>query len=279
MSDPASLLVAWQLKHKIVLIVGGGDVASGRLQSVLSAGAVVRLVAPSSTANSLHPLVTRLIDQHPTTITHYDRHFIDSDLASDLQMVLTAIDDVETSQRIARLCRERRIPVNAADIPSSCDFYFGSQITRGPLQILVSTNGKGPKLASLVRQRLEAALPDRVQDAIENVGTLRVKLRSRAPGIGGPLSQKRMRWMSDLCTHWSLEQLAQLDEASMDKVLDEGWEHARVPSFSSVVVSGNPSSNGRPRFLTVDTVPRWLSPFLSGLFTGLSIAFLYSKKR
>jgi len=265
----------WQLAHKIVLIVGAGEVASSRLQSVLSAGAIVRLVAPAD--GGIHPLIIRLIAEHPHKITHYDRCFTESDLACDVHIVLTAIDDVQTSQHIAQLCREKRIPVNAADIPPSCDFYFGSQIRRGPLQIMVSTNGKGPKLANLIRRRLENALPDRVEKAIDNVGVLRVKLRSRAPGVGGELSQRRMKWMTEVCTSWDLEQLADLDESMADRLLDEGWEHSTVPSFAALSQRASLPVHSWP--LLLPTAPPWLAPFVAGVLAGISSALFFSKRR
>ena len=62
-----SLLLAWQLKDKHVLIVGGGDVASGRIESVLVADARVTLVSPSA---GLHPLTKKFIEQYPDRITY-----------------------------------------------------------------------------------------------------------------------------------------------------------------------------------------------------------------
>jgi len=275
-NNAASLLVAWQLNQKFVLIVGGGEVASGRLQSVLTAGATVRLIAPSN--DTLHPLIKQLITEHPQRIIYHDRDFVESDLTKDLNMVLTAIDDVETSRHIANLCRDKHIPINAADIPPSCDFYFGSQIRRGPLQIMVSTNGKGPKLANIIRRRLEATLPDQIEEAIENVGALRVKLRSRAPGVGGELSQKRMEWMSKVCTAWDLEELAQLDDALADKLLDEGWELQRVPSYISIAADHRHSQT-RTTFPYISSPPSWFLPFLIGAAIGMSSVLVYSRRR
>ncbi|OCH95299.1 siroheme synthase [Obba rivulosa] len=229
-----SLLLAWQLKDKRVLIVGGGDVASGRLESVLVADALVTLVSPSE---RLHPLTRRLIDASDR-ITYRDRLFELSDL-DGADMVLTAIDDVETSRAICAECRARRIPVNVADIPPSCDFYFGSQIRNGPLQVMISTNGRSPKLANIVRRRIEKSLPEHVGEAIEKVGELRSKLRERAPGVGGELGKRRMRWMVDVCTSWEMEDLALLDDDMMRKLLDDGWENNRVPKLEDV--------GGRPR--------------------------------
>ena len=55
-----SLLLAWQLKDKHVVIVGGGNVASGRIESVLVADAFVTIIA---TSDSLHPL-TKHVDRN-----------------------------------------------------------------------------------------------------------------------------------------------------------------------------------------------------------------------
>lgn len=107
-------------------------------------------------------------------------------------MVLVAVDDPEASTRIWKLCKERRIPANIADVPPECDFYFGSVHRDGPLQIMVSTNGNGPKMASIVRKKIAASLPSGMGRAIENVGILRAKLRETAPEAKE--GQKRMRW-------------------------------------------------------------------------------------
>jgi precorrin-2 dehydrogenase/sirohydrochlorin ferrochelatase len=225
-----SLLLAWQLKDKRVLIVGGGDVASGRIESVLVADALITLIAPR---DGLHPLTKRYIESSDR-ITYHDRLFEGEADLEGMDMVLTAIDDVEQSREICVMCRARRIPVNAADIPPSCDFYFGSQIRDGPLQIMISTNGQGPKLANLIRKRIEASLPQNVGDAIIKVGTLRNQLKERAPGVGGPLGKRRMRWMIDVCNRWEMDDLASLDDAMIKKLLDDGWENNRVPSIEEV---------------------------------------------
>lgn len=120
-----------------------------------------------------------------------DRKFEPSDL-DGVDMVLTAVDDPEASTQIWKLCKERKIAANIADVPPECDFYFGSVHRDGPLQIMVSTNGNGPKLASIVRKQIATDLPPNIGAAIQKVGTLRKKLRKVAPGTeAGP---KRMQW-------------------------------------------------------------------------------------
>lgn len=124
-------------------------------------------------------------------VEHVDRPFEPHDL-DGTDMVLTAVDDPAASTRIWTLCKERHIAANIADVPPECDFYFGSVHRDGPLQIMVSTNGNGPRLASIVRKQIAAGLPKNVGAAIERVGVLRRKLRKVAPDVeDGP---KRMQW-------------------------------------------------------------------------------------
>jgi precorrin-2 dehydrogenase / sirohydrochlorin ferrochelatase len=227
-TPPGSLLIAWQLKDKHALVVGGGQVASSRVQHVLAAGAKVTVISPS---DGLNQETKSLIDDNH--IIFHDRKFLSTDL-DNADMVLTAIDDVELSRHIGTSCRARRIPVNVADDPSYCDFYFGSQIRQGPLQIMVSTNGKSPKLANIIRRRIEESIPKGAGEAIEKVGLLREKLKERAPGVGGDVSKRRMKWMVDLCTSWELDDLAGLDDGQIEKLLDEGWERNVVPSRGGV---------------------------------------------
>jgi precorrin-2 dehydrogenase / sirohydrochlorin ferrochelatase len=230
-----SLPLAWQLKDKRVVLIGGGVVAAGRLVNILQADALVTLIAPSSHLNNE---VRYRITEDPICaprITYVDRLYKGPEDLQGADMVLTAIDDNEASLAIWEHAKALKIPVNVADVPPNCDFYFGSQIRRGPLQILVSTNGRGPKLAAIIRQRLGDALPPNVELAIDKVGRLREKLRVRAPGVGGKLGRDRMKWMIGICDTWDMEQLAELDEGAMDKLLDEGWDKKTVPEYSQIM--------------------------------------------
>jgi precorrin-2 dehydrogenase/sirohydrochlorin ferrochelatase len=182
-----SLMLAWQVRGKNVLIVGGGNVAAGRIVNVLDADAIVTLVSPRK---GLLPEVAHRVDYGE--ITHYkDKEFENSDL-DGMDMCLTAIDSPEVSTQIWKLCKARKIPVNVADVPQECDFYFGSQHRDGPLQVMISTNGSAPKLSNLLRLRIAESLPVNVGRGCQNVGILRKKLRRIAPGTAD--GSKRMKW-------------------------------------------------------------------------------------
>lgn len=204
-----SLILAYRVKDKNVLVVGGGEVrsylslsrvqesvnrltrshrqvAAGRILNCLNADAQVTVVCPASGLND--EVAFRIAEKQ---VTHIDRLFEPSDL-DKADMVLVAIDDPAASTAIWKLCKEKRIPANIADVPPECDFYFGSVHRDGPLQVMVSTNGKGPRLAASLRRHIASQLPQNVGNAIETIGELRTRLRKVAPNHED--SQKRMRW-------------------------------------------------------------------------------------
>ncbi|KAH7241128.1 uncharacterized protein BKA55DRAFT_576557 [Fusarium redolens] len=206
-----SLILAWQIKHKKVLVVGGGEVAAGRILNCLNADANVTVVCPKSGLND--EVAYRVSEGQ---VAHVDRLFEPEDL-DGASMVLVAIDDPAASTVIWKLCKERRVPANIADVPPECDFYFGSIHRDGPLQIMVSTNGKGPRLAAAIRQFIAKQLPKNAGNAIETIGELRLRLRKMAPKPeDGP---KRMLWMSKVSDTYKWDEMCGLTDEDMDNLL------------------------------------------------------------
>ncbi|RDA85430.1 hypothetical protein CP532_1532 [Ophiocordyceps camponoti-leonardi (nom. inval.)] len=206
-----SLILAWQVKGKKVLVVGGGEVAAGRILNCLNADAKVTVVCPASGLND--EVAFRVAEQQ---VTHVDRVFEPTDL-DDADMALVAIDDPAASTAIWKLCRERKVPANIADVPPECDFFFGSVHRDGPLQIMVSTNGKGPRLAASIRRFLAKQLPKNAGNAIETIGMLRTKLRRVAPNAED--SPNRMRWMTKVSDTYDWAEMCTLTEEDMDNLL------------------------------------------------------------
>jgi precorrin-2 dehydrogenase/sirohydrochlorin ferrochelatase len=209
--------------------------------NVLNADAKITVVSPR---DGLNEEVAYRIEQGQ--VDYVDRKFEPSDL-DGVDMVLTAVDDPEASSQIYKLCKEKRIAANIADVPPECDFYFGSVHRDGPLQIMVSTNGNGPKLANIVRRQIAAGLPYNIGAAVQRVGMLRRKLRKVAPAIEeGP---KRMQWyvrqsscerrplircrMSKVCEQYTLDDLCSMTEEDMEMLLGF-YKPGSVPSLELV---------------------------------------------
>lgn len=252
-----SLVLAYQVAHKKVLIVGGGNVAAQRIVSLKIADADITIVSPESGLN--HEVRYRIDHQEVYWI---NRVFQDADL-DNVDMCLTALDDHEESLRIGQLCRAKRIPVNVADVPPMCDFYFMSQHRDGPLQIAVSTNGYGPKMANMIRVTAANALPQGMGDTIVKMGKLRQKVREWEPEMKN--SGKRMTWVIKLCEKWGMKGMARLNElkteqqeqAAFDK-LKEYFMIGGVPPIDAIMpntkqpritlIGGGP---GDPELITV----------------------------
>ncbi|GAA5851800.1 hypothetical protein JCM8547_000057 [Rhodosporidiobolus lusitaniae] len=255
----ASLLLAWQLRptppspshpsssqRDSILLVGGGTVAASRLYHLLCASpSHILLVAPREGLGEETVHWMRLAwdredkgeglvkGRKPTVLEWEDREYAGEEDLEGRTMVLTAIDQPGLSSEICAAARERRIPVNVADVPPECDFYFGSVLRRGALSVMVSTGGKGPRVAARVRRRLEKALPETVGEGIEKVGELRAGLRRVEGGREKDKIERRMEWMSRVSDRWSLAQLGEMDESMMREVL-EGWERGEAKGYWDV---------------------------------------------
>jgi precorrin-2 dehydrogenase/sirohydrochlorin ferrochelatase len=100
---------------------------------------------------------------------------------------------------LAARARAQRILVNVEDVPEQCDFYVPAIVRRGDLALTVSTSGKAPGLARLVREWLERAF--------------------------GAEWQTRLDRLSEARTGWRNEGLApnEVSSRTRDLVVREGW--------------------------------------------------------
>ncbi len=192
------LMVAMRLEGTPALVVGGGSVASQRVSALLGAGARPRVVAPQVDSK-----IVELAKRGEISLER--RPFRDSDLKG-IRLVMVAIDSPEESKRIAKLARHLRIPINVADVPPLCDFYFCAIHKRGPLQIAVSTNGQGPGLAARIRDELAEALPQELDRAIDRFSKVRASLRH----LGSAFAKPRMSLLRGLSKTLSWRELAEL---------------------------------------------------------------------
>ena len=204
--------------------------AAGRILNLLNADAKVFIVCPRS---GLNDEVAFRVEQKQ--VFHIDRVFLPIDLEPEknIAMVLTAIDDPDASTRIWKYCKKLKVPANIADVPPECDFYFGSIHRDGPLQIMVSTNGNGPRLAAAIRKQIAQMLPEGTGDSIAKVGQLRRRLRRVAPGKTTADISKRMGWMSEVCDKWSTEDFNAMDAEDMQELV-KYYDEGSVPSFEEI---------------------------------------------
>ncbi|RMZ84243.1 hypothetical protein DV738_g826, partial [Chaetothyriales sp. CBS 135597] len=217
------------------------QVAAGRIVNLLNADARVIVVCP---LDGLNEEVAYRVKQGQ--VKHVDRVFLPIDLQpeNNIAMVLTAIDDPDASTRIWKYCKEQKIPVNVADVPPECDFYFGSVHRDGPLQIMVSTNGNGPRLAASIRRQIGQMLPEGTGESIRKVGLLRRRLRRAAPGKTTADISKRMGWMSEVCDKWSTDDFNNMNDEDMERLIGF-YEQGIVPSFEEIRLGAQDTGDWR----------------------------------
>jgi len=140
------------LTGRRVLLVGGGQVAAGKLGQLRAAGAIVRVVSPL--------VVADIAATGDLDIVR--RPFEPADL-DDMWLVVAAATPA-VNKEVADAAEQRRIFVNAVDDPPNATAYLSGVVRRDDVTIAISTSGDAPALTSLIREALDAVLPNDLAD-------------------------------------------------------------------------------------------------------------------
>jgi uroporphyrin-III C-methyltransferase / precorrin-2 dehydrogenase / sirohydrochlorin ferrochelatase len=169
MADASPLFPLFlRLSGKDVLVVGAGAIARRKIEDLLAAGAVVRVVAPEH-----EPEVARLAGEGKIALV--SRRFTPADLAG-AWLVIAATDDAAVQAEVSRTAEDARVFAVAVDDPPNGSAISASVLRRGPVTAAISTSGEAPALARLLREVLEQALPD--DDWIDAARALRERWRA-----------------------------------------------------------------------------------------------------
>ncbi|MDD2877429.1 MAG: NAD(P)-dependent oxidoreductase [Acidiphilium sp.] len=79
------------------------------------------------------------------------------------------------AEQLAETARDARVLVNLEDAPPFCDFHSVAEVRRGDLLLTISTNGRAPGLAGLIRRDLEQRYGDEWRDRVAEIGTRRAE--------------------------------------------------------------------------------------------------------
>lgn len=150
----------FDLAGRRVVVVGEGAVADRRADLVRSAGAhVQRLAAPAVQAADFRGAVAAFI----------------------------ATGDADRDAAAQRAAKSIGVPVNVADRPALCDFILPAIVDRDEIVVAVSTGGASPTLATILRGRIEAALPERLGAVARLAATFRAQVNAL---IGEPARRR-----------------------------------------------------------------------------------------
>lgn len=167
----------FKLEGAQVLIVGGGDVALRKADLLSRAGAAITVLAPDI-CPELQALLSE--DKHQLHVKNYDKSYM-----TGARIIIAATDDEALNHQIHADATVLNIPVNVVDTPPLCDFIFPAIIDRNPIVIGISSNGKAPVLARLLRARLEALIPQGYGKLAKLAGEFRSDVKAKIPTLTG----------------------------------------------------------------------------------------------
>ncbi|GGY16654.1 siroheme synthase CysG [Paludibacterium paludis] len=175
-----------RLRHADCLVVGAGEVALRKVRLLTAAGARLTVIAPRC-----HPELKGMAEAGE--LAFLEREFDDEDLAGKC-LAIAATDCREVNRRVSEAAKLRGIPVNVVDDPELSSFITPAIVDRSPLVIAVSTGGRVPVLARLVRARLESLIPAGFGRLARFAGEFRDRVKERFPETGA----RRAFWESVL---------------------------------------------------------------------------------
>lgn len=151
MSELLSLPLFFKLEGAVCALVGEGEVAERKRLWLARAGAAIHVFPAAASA----------------------QHIL------SCQPALIVVADSDSAAEIASAAKARAIPINVVDQPELCSVIFPAIIERGALTIAITSNGRLPVLARLIRARIEALLPLSLAATIEQLSRLRGQLNQR----------------------------------------------------------------------------------------------------
>lgn len=177
-----ALPIFFNISNRLCLVIGGGDIATRKVNMLLKANGQIRLVSPSVCAE-LQAMIAA------NKIQHLDAEFEPSQLEGAC-LVIAATDDEAVNEAVSMAAKAQNIPVNVVDAPALCTFTMGSIIDRSPIVIAVSSEGNAPVLARYIRTKIETMLPS----AYGRIAAIAGEFRDQVKDKFNSVQARRIFW-------------------------------------------------------------------------------------
>ena len=224
------------IRNSNCLVVGGGKVAIRKIDLLLHAGARIMVVAPKLDTELLKKLDQGIFTYHAETFT--PAHL------KNITLVIAATNNLIVNKCVSDAAKKFCIPVNVVDNPDLCSFIMPSIIDRSPVMIAVSSSGKSPVLARLLRAHLETIIPE----AYGRLATYAANFRERVKQHFSHPEKRRLFWEKELQGPFAEMVFAGKDEDAQD-YLEQSLsdETDEIPLGEVYLVGAGP---GNPDLLT-----------------------------
>lgn len=165
------------IRGRRCVVVGGGEVARRKAESLLERGAEVKVISPDLCAG-----LDRLAEMGEIALLR--RRYQPGDLEGAF-LAIAATDDYTTNLEVAKEARDTGALVNVVDDPAHSDFIVPSSICRGEVTIAISTAGRSPALARKIRTRLEEGFGEEYASLALLVDEVRTEVKRQGLKVNG----------------------------------------------------------------------------------------------
>ncbi len=164
------------LRDREVLVVGGGDVATRKIQALLRAGARVLVHAWT-----LAPALDAWVAEGRLQRLHGDA--IDPRWIERAWLVVAATDDHARNRALAAQAEAAKRWINVVDDGELSTYQVPAVVDRDPITIAISSAGAAPMLARHLRERFEAELDPALGALARLFARHRGRIRRRLPAM------------------------------------------------------------------------------------------------
>lgn len=158
------------IKNAKILVDGGETIAARRVERAIEAGANVMVFNEELSDEFLELL------ENPF-LTHFARKPEASDFVG-CKIAFGTSGDSERDRLLFEAGRKAGALINVADVPKYCDFITPSIVDRSPLVIAITSSGKTPVIARILRARIEALIPPSYGKLADFLGEFRDRIAS-----------------------------------------------------------------------------------------------------
>ncbi|EGT5208379.1 TPA: uroporphyrinogen-III C-methyltransferase [Cronobacter sakazakii] len=225
-----------QLRHRACLLVGGGDIAERKARLLLEAGAALTV-----NALAFAPQFEAWAKQGMLRLVQGE---FNASLLDDCWLAIAATDDDAVNNQVSEAAEARRIFCNVVDAPKQASFIMPSIIDRSPLMVAISSGGTSPVLARLLREKLEALLPQHLGKVAGYAG----QLRRRVKQTFASMSERRRFWEKFFVNDRLAQSLANDDEQAVNRITETLLSEPLDDRGEVVLVGAGP---GDPGLLTL----------------------------
>ena len=159
------------IKDKLCIVIGGGEVAERKALKLLEFGANVLIISPEITK--------RLEKLSKKGKLNYIKDRYKKEYIKEGFLIFAATDNEEVNFKISEDAKKLGKLINVVDKPDLCNFILPSVVKRGDFIISIFTQGKSPMFSKVIREKLEKEFKEIYELYVDILGNLRDKIKKK----------------------------------------------------------------------------------------------------